>query len=148
MSVALVISYSQRLTNTSTNVIVKGIVKDNRLAGCITPCRFLPPSQFQPPQAEVNFTLEHIMMTQDAIVVYPYSFFNLGARCEWVVQATSRAPFSPGMTLDSYTIQGGLQGLSGRVRKIFNSTGIRGQGRQARSKLPYRLRYPCPQFQA
>ena len=64
-------------------------------------------------------------------------------------QGQASASFSPEMVPNSlHRRQGGAQGLSGRVRKIFNPIGIRGQDRQARSELLYRLQYPGPQFQA
>jgi hypothetical protein len=42
------------------------------------------------PEKKVKFTLEQAMKAQRGIAVYLYSFFNLGARWRWVVNATPR----------------------------------------------------------
>jgi len=42
------------------------------------------------------FTLEQATKTQRGVEVELYSFFNLGARWTWVVNATSRGDLPPG----------------------------------------------------
>ena len=67
-----------------------------------------------------------------------YSFFNLGARWEWVVNATS-----PGkIRYPLYRRLSGPQGLSGRGEENLAFTGIRSPDRPVRSESLYRLRYP------
>jgi hypothetical protein len=41
-------------------------------------------------KVKVNFSLEQTMKTQRGVDVYLYSFFNLGVRLGWVVNATPR----------------------------------------------------------
>jgi hypothetical protein len=60
-------------------------------------------------------------MPRKGVEVQSYSFFNLGARCGCVVNATpSGKTWYP-----LYGRLGGLQGLYERVRKKFVPTGIR-----------------------
>jgi hypothetical protein len=64
-----------------------------------------------------------------------YSFFNFGARCVWVVNATPRL-------INRYPLyrrQDGPQGPSEGVRKISPYIGIRPPDRPARSESLYRL---------
>jgi hypothetical protein len=56
------------------------------------------------------------------------------------------AALPPGMTrYPLYRRLGGIQGRSGRVRKISPLTGFRSPDRPVRSESLYRLRCPCPQ---
>ena len=97
-------------------------------------------------RVKVKFTLEQVTRTQrGASTIWLYSFFNLGARWVWVVNATSRPLYPPGKTRYSlYRGLGGPQGRWGRVRKISPPTGIRFPDRQDRSESLYRLSYPGP----
>jgi len=73
-----------------------------------------------------------------------YSFFNLGDRWVWDVNATHRSLYPPGKTrYPLYRRLGGQQGRSGRVRKNLAGTGIRTPDRPPRSQSLYRLSYPC-----
>ena len=79
------------------------------------------------------------------VEVQLYSFFNLGLRLEWVVNATSPAVLPSGKTrYPLYRRLGGPQGRSGRVRKISHPTGIRSPDHPACNESPYRLSYRGP----
>ena len=73
------------------------------------------------------------------------SFFCLGARWGWVVNATHR-PLLPGKQTrySSYRKLFGSQGRSGMVRKISPPTGIPSPDSPARSESLYKLRYSGP----
>jgi hypothetical protein len=68
---------------------------------------------------KVVFTLKQATKAQRGVEVPLYSFFNLGDRGEWVVNATPRPLYPQGKTRYAlYRRLGGPQGRSGRVRKI------------------------------
>ena len=59
------------------------------------------------------------MKAQRGVEVQLYSYFNLGARCGWVVNAKPRPLYLRETDLERIAQRlGGLQGRSGRVRKI------------------------------
>jgi hypothetical protein len=67
------------------------------------------------------------MKAQRGSRIWLYSFFNLGCRWGWVVNATPRpGRFTPGKETryQLYRRLGGLQGRSGRVRKISPPPGF------------------------
>jgi len=68
------------------------------------------------------------------VVLWNYSFFNLGARCGWVVNATPRPLYLKESRYPLYRRLGGPHGRSVRVRKISPHTGIRSLGLPARSE--------------
>jgi hypothetical protein len=71
------------------------------------------------------------------------SFFYLGARWKWVVNAMSRPLYPRAKTQYSlYRKLGGPQGRSGRVRKIPPPTRIRSPNHPAHTESLYRLSYP------
>ena len=76
-------------------------------------------------KVKVNFTLEQATKVQSGgVKVYPYSFFNLGAR--WGLCSTQRPDrFTPGKTRHPlYRRLGGPKGRSGMVRKISPPPGF------------------------
>ena len=77
--------------------------------------------------------------------VQPYSFFNLGARWGWVLNATPR-PLHPREIPGTHCI-GSRVGRKIWVRKISPPTGIRYPDRKARKDSLYRLSYRGPPFQ-
>ena len=83
------------------------------------------------------------MKVQMRAQVQFYSFFNLGTRLSWVVNATPRTlypwerdpvPIIPEVGWSPATVWTGTEN--------FAATGIRSPDRQARSASPYRLSYP------
>ena len=69
------------------------------------------------------------------------SFFILGARCGWVVNATPRMLFPSGMTrYPLYRRLGGPRAWPVRVQIIL----FRSSDRPSSSELAYQLRYPGP----
>jgi hypothetical protein len=69
--------------------------------------------------------------------------FHLGAKRGLVLNATPRATLPPEKTrYPLYRRLGESRGRSTRLRKISPPTGIRSQGRPARSESLYRLSYP------
>jgi hypothetical protein len=55
---------------------------------------------------------------------YNYSFFNLNARCGWVINATPRPLYPHKTRYPLYRSLGGLQGWFGLVRKISTLPGF------------------------
>ena len=73
--------------------------------------------------------------------VQPYSFFNLGARCGWVVNDTPR-PLYPRVPVVQEA--GWAPGMVWKGAENLALTGIRSPDRPARSESLYRLIYPRP----
>ena len=75
------------------------------------------------------------MKAQSGVEVQLYSFFNLGARCGWVVNAKPRPLYLRDTDLERIAQRlGGLPGRSGRVAENLAPTGIRSQDPPARSE--------------
>ena len=99
--------------------------------------------QYRPSCCKKNFTLEQAMKAHRGAEVYLYSFFNLGARWGWMVNAMPLPLYPSGKTRYSmYRRLGTPLGRSGRVRKISPPTGIRSPDCPAHSESLYRLSYP------
>jgi len=82
-------------------------------------------------------TSSHPTKIQRVLEVYLYSFFNLGARCEWVV-----APAVLPLEKNRYPLHRRLESprdRSGRVRKNLVTTGFRTLNRPASSESLSRL---------
>ena len=94
----------------------------------------------------IIFTLEQATKVQRGVKVKLYSFFNLGARQGWVVNATPR-PRYPRERPGTHSI-GGCVGpracLDGCGISRPPPTAIRSPDRPARSESLYRLSYPGP----
>jgi len=88
---------------------------------------------------KLSFAPEQAMKTYRGSRLWFYSFFNLSARWEWVVNATPQ-PFCS-RERPYYRRLGDSQGLSGRVRKISSPTGIRSLDLPGSSASLYSLRY-------
>ena len=78
--------------------------------------------------------------------VWLYSSFNLGARLEWVINATPR-PLCPRERPGTHCI-GGWVGPPGPDAENLAPTGIRSPDRPAPSESLYGLRYPGPNVKA
>ena len=92
-----------------------------------------------------EFTLKQVMQAQKGVEVELYSFFNLGARWGWVVNATRRPlypweicpmPIGQKAGCAPEPVWMGAENLS--------PTAIRFSDRSARGKSLYRLLYPNP----
>ena len=89
-------------------------------------------------KVKVKVTQEQATKAQRGVDVYLYSFFNLGARWGWAVNA-----LPSGKTRYPLHWRLGVpQGRFGRARKISPPTGIRSPDRPARSERLYQLSYP------
>jgi len=69
---------------------------------------------------KVRFALEQATKAQREVEVRLYSFFNLGTRWGWVVNATLRPHFTPRKEARYFLYRrlGGPQGRSGPVKKM------------------------------
>ena len=86
-----------------------------------------------------RFAIEQSMKAQSGSSAITYSFFNVGARGGWVVNATPRPLYT--RARDRYPLYrrlGGLQGRSGRVLNISPVTGILSTVRPACRESLYR----------
>ena len=93
----------------------------------------------------MKFTLEQAIKAQRGVQIYLYSFFNIDARCGWVVNATPLAHYlwdrHPGSIVQE------VEWFSRSVWKDAENltpTGIRSPDRPAHSESLYRLRFPRP----
>jgi hypothetical protein len=79
-----------------TNIFIYGPESCKRNILCFESCKGRVVSLF----LKVNFTLEQAMKAQRGSTgIALLFFFNLGARWGWVVNATPRPLYPPGMTL-------------------------------------------------
>jgi len=109
----------------------------------------LAPTGFDPRtvQPVVSYYTDYATRPTD---VYLYPFFNLSARCGWVVNARPRPPFPLGKTrYPSYRRLGGPQGRSGRLRIIsLPRDSIPGPSSPQRVAVPTELSRPTSVFGA
>jgi hypothetical protein len=73
----------------------------------------------------IKFTSEQVTKTKKGVEVYIYSFFNLGAKWWWLINATSLHLYPKGKNRNPlYRRLGGPQGRSGRLREISHGPGF------------------------